>query len=127
MTKGATLRSHTEWIDIPTVGCRPTLNIFGSFAEFEPDLVKERTIACLAAARARGRIGGQPSEIDADEARHIRRMLDDGTPKSEIAARLKLAEPFGTGTSPPLAAVDGTIPGLESPSGRAAVSGTRPW
>ncbi|MBJ7325630.1 recombinase family protein [Rhodococcus sp. 14-2470-1a] len=87
-TKGATLRSITEGIDTSTVGGRLTYNIFGSLAEFERDLVKERTMAGLAAARARGRIGGQPAKIDADKARHIRRMLDDGTPKTEIASVL---------------------------------------
>lgn len=86
--KGATLRSLTEGIDTSTVGGRLTYNIFGSLAEFERDLVKERTMAGLAAARARGRSGGQPAKIDADKARHIRRMLDDGTPKTEIASVL---------------------------------------
>ncbi|MDZ7931221.1 MAG: recombinase family protein [Rhodococcus sp. (in: high G+C Gram-positive bacteria)] len=87
-TKGATLRSLTEGIDTSTVGGRLTYNIFGSLAEFERDLVRERTIAGLAAARARGRIGGQPTKIDAERARHIRRMIDDGTPKTEIASVL---------------------------------------
>lgn len=86
--KGATLRSITEGIDTSTVGGRLTYNIFGSLAEFERDLVKERTMAGLAAARARDRIGGQPAKIDAEKARHIRRMLDDGTPKTEIASVL---------------------------------------
>uniref|UniRef100_UPI0026993A8F recombinase family protein n=1 Tax=unclassified Rhodococcus (in: high G+C Gram-positive bacteria) TaxID=192944 RepID=UPI0026993A8F len=86
--EGATLRSLTEGIDTSTVGGRLTYNIFGSLAEFERDLVKERTMAGLAAARARGRIGGQPAKIDADKARHIRRMLDDGTPTTEIASVL---------------------------------------
>jgi DNA invertase Pin-like site-specific DNA recombinase len=87
-TKGASLRSITEGIDTSTIGGRLTYNIFGSLAEFERDLVKERTMAGLAAARARGRIGGQPPKIDPDKARHIRRMLADGTPKTEIASVL---------------------------------------
>ncbi|OZD06517.1 DNA invertase [Rhodococcus sp. 06-235-1A] len=87
-TKGASLRSITEGIDTSTVGGRLTYNIFGSLAEFERDLVQERTMAGLAAARARGRIGGQSPKIDPGKARHIRRMLADGTPKTEIASVL---------------------------------------
>ncbi|ORI13651.1 hypothetical protein BJI47_23335 [Rhodococcus sp. 1168] len=87
-TKGATLRSITEGIDTSTIGGRLTYNIFGSLAAFERDLVKERTMAGLAAARARGRIGGQPPKIDAAKARQITRMLHDGTPKTEIASVL---------------------------------------
>ena len=50
--------------------------------------IQERTVAGLAAARSRGRIGGQPKRIDAAKARQIQRMIEDGTPKSEIAAVL---------------------------------------
>jgi len=39
--------------------------MFGALAEFERDLVRERTIAGLAAARARGRYGGRPFALDA--------------------------------------------------------------
>ena len=87
-TKGATLRSLTVPLHPSGAEERLTSVDFGSLAEFERDLVKERTMAGLAAARARGRIGGQPAKIDADKARHIRRMLDDGPPKTEIASVL---------------------------------------
>jgi DNA invertase Pin-like site-specific DNA recombinase len=36
-------------------------HVFGAFAEFERDLIRERTNAGLAAARARGRLGGRPT------------------------------------------------------------------
>lgn len=62
--------------------------ILGALAQFERALIQERTVAGLAAARARGRIGGQSKRIDAAKARQIPRMIEDGTPKSEIAAVL---------------------------------------
>ncbi|MFC9769187.1 recombinase family protein [Rhodococcus jostii] len=65
-------------------------HIFSSLAEFERELVKERTLAGLAAARARGRVGGQPAKITPAKARQILRMLEDGTPKTEIAAVLEI-------------------------------------
>lgn len=93
---GASLRSVTEGIDTSTVGGRLTFNIFGSLAQFERELVKERTIAGLAAARARGRVGGQPSKVTAAKARQITRMLADGTPKTEIASVLGIGRVSGS-------------------------------
>jgi DNA invertase Pin-like site-specific DNA recombinase len=49
---------------------------FGALAQFERALIQEWTVAGLAAARARGRIGGQPKAIDAAKARHIRQMIE---------------------------------------------------
>src|SRR6266576_4771643 len=53
-------RSLTESIDTTTSNGRLIFNIFASLAEFERDLIRERTKAGLAAARARGRVGGRP-------------------------------------------------------------------
>src|SRR5205823_85341 len=53
-------RSLTESIDTTTSNGRLIFNIFGALAEFERDLIRERTKAGLAAARARGRLGGRP-------------------------------------------------------------------
>lgn len=61
------------------------LSVVDTSAEFERELVRERTLAGLAAARARGRVGGQPSKVTPEKARQVKRMLDDGTPKAEIA------------------------------------------
>lgn len=62
--------------------------IFGALAQFERTLIQERTAAGLAAARARGRIGGQPKRIDPAKARIISQMIGVGTPKTEIAKAL---------------------------------------
>jgi DNA invertase Pin-like site-specific DNA recombinase len=53
------LRSLTEAIDTTTAGGRLTFHLFAAIAEFERELIRERTLAGLAAARASGRKGGK--------------------------------------------------------------------
>src|SRR5437763_3033203 len=53
-------QSITEHIDTTTSGGKLIFHIFGAFAEFERDIIRERTNAGLAAARAGGRFGGRP-------------------------------------------------------------------
>lgn len=56
---GVAFKSLTEGIDTGTSGGRLIFHIFGALAEFERELIRERTFAGLAAARARGRLGGR--------------------------------------------------------------------
>ena len=53
-------KSLTENIDTTTSGGKLIFHIFGALAEFEREIIRERTKAGLAAARARGRLGGRP-------------------------------------------------------------------
>ena len=53
-------KSITENIDTTTSGGKLVFHIFGALAEFERDIIRERTNAGLTAARARGRLGGRP-------------------------------------------------------------------
>src|SRR5881398_1352852 len=53
-------KSLTENIDTTTSGGKLIFHIFGALAEFERDLIRERTNAGLTAARARGRLVGRP-------------------------------------------------------------------
>src|SRR3954467_5036994 len=53
-------RSITENIDTTTSGGKLIFHIFGALAEFERDIIRERTNAGLEAARARGKLGGRP-------------------------------------------------------------------
>src|SRR5207248_3116274 len=53
-------QSTTEHIDTTTSGGKLIFHIFGALAEFERDIIRERTNAGLQAARARGRLGGRP-------------------------------------------------------------------
>lgn len=58
--RGIGFQSLTEQIDTTTPGGKLIFHIFGALAEFERDVIRERTQAGLAAARARGRNGGRP-------------------------------------------------------------------
>ncbi len=67
--RGVGLRSLRESIDTTTPAGRLVFHVFASLAEFERDLIRERTAAGLAAARARGRKGGRkrsftPAQMD---------------------------------------------------------------
>ena len=62
--RGVGFRSLQEQLDTTTSGGRLIFHIFASLAEFERDLIRERTNAGLAAARARGRKGGRPKGVD---------------------------------------------------------------
>ena len=58
--QGISFKSLTEHIDTSTATGTLVFQIFGALAEFERNLIKERTVAGLKAARARGRTGGRP-------------------------------------------------------------------
>ena len=62
--RGIGLKSCQEAIDTNTSGGKLIFHMFGALAEFERNLLKERTKAGLEAARARGRTGGRPKALD---------------------------------------------------------------
>jgi DNA invertase Pin-like site-specific DNA recombinase len=64
--QGVGLQSLHEAIDTSTPTGKLTFHLFGALAEFERNLIQERTQAGLAAARARGRRGGRRKTLDAD-------------------------------------------------------------
>jgi len=51
-------------------------HLFGALAQFEREIIRDRTVAGLASARARGRGGGRPSKLSAEQVRQARRMYD---------------------------------------------------
>ncbi len=65
--RGAGFTSLTEHMDTNTPGGKLVFHFFAALAEFERDIIQERTRAGLAAARARGRKGGRP-KLDTDPA-----------------------------------------------------------
>ncbi len=73
-----TFVSLTENIDTSTPGGRLVFHLFGALAEFERDLIRERTQAGLAAARARGRVGGRPTVWTADKVKAAVAMSSSG-------------------------------------------------
>ncbi|WP_295359632.1 recombinase family protein [Arenimonas sp.] len=84
--KGVGFRSLTEAIDTTSTGGRLVFHIFGALAEFEHSLIRERTMAGLAAARARGRKGGRKPAMSAADVRKAAAMLSDpAITKTEVA------------------------------------------
>lgn len=73
--------SLQENIDTTTSGGKLIFHIFASLAEFERDIIRERTKAGLAAARARGRKGGRPRVMDNKKIEIAKTLLHDRTNK----------------------------------------------
>jgi DNA invertase Pin-like site-specific DNA recombinase len=71
---GVGFRSLQESIDTTTPGGKLVFHLFGALAEFERDLIRERTVAGLEAARARGRHGGRPTVMTPDKVAVARQM-----------------------------------------------------
>jgi len=69
--QGIGFRSLTENIDTTTSGGKLIFHIFGALAEFERDIIRERTRAGLDAARARGRTGGRPKVAALNDPRKV--------------------------------------------------------
>ncbi len=75
--RGIAFRSLKENINTSTGTGKLVFHIFASLAEFEHDLIRERTMAGLQAARARGRLGGRPKALDAKKIKRLRAMHKD--------------------------------------------------
>lgn len=86
--RGVGFRSMQESIDTTTSGGRLVFHLFGALAEFEHDLIRDRTLAGLEAARQRGRRGGRPTAMTPAKQRQAECMYADKTPVTEIAAVL---------------------------------------
>ncbi len=86
--KGTGLRSLSDNFDTTTAMGIMVFHMLATFAQFERDLVSERTKAGLKAARDRGKRGGRPSKLKAKDVRMIKQLLKDKTvTKEEIAKR----------------------------------------
>ncbi len=77
-TRSISFKSLTEAIDTTTSGGRLIFYIFGAMAEFESNIIKERTNAGLKAARARGRLGGRRHKLSAKQRTHAVKLHKDG-------------------------------------------------
>ena len=69
--------SLRESIDTTTSGGRLIFHVFGALAEFEREIISERTKAGLQAAKARGRCGGRPKLMDQEKVRLARTLHND--------------------------------------------------
>jgi len=73
--KGVAFVSLQENVDTTSASGKFTFHLFGALAEFERSLLRERTMAGLAAARARGRLGGRPAKMDAAAIEMARTLM----------------------------------------------------
>src|SRR5712691_204498 len=85
---GAGFRSLTEAIDTTTPAGRMLMQMVGSFAEFERAMIRERTQAGLAVARAQGRMGGRRPKLGPQQQAAIVDMVTSGRQTQAAAARL---------------------------------------
>jgi DNA invertase Pin-like site-specific DNA recombinase len=77
--RGIGFKSLTEAIDTTTSGGKLVFHIFGALAEFEREIIKERTRAGLTAARSRGKTGGRPKALTEKQARILHQLAADRT------------------------------------------------
>ena len=90
--RGVGFRCLTQDIDTTTAGGRLVFTIFSAIAEFEREIIQERTRAGLDAARARGRRGGRPPALKARDLKEARALLaDPDITVEQVAARLKVS------------------------------------
>lgn len=87
--RGVGFRSLTENIDTTSPGGKLVFHIFAALAEFERGLIRERTMAGLASAKARGRVGGRPKALSDKDKAAARALLADGDiTVTEVAQRV---------------------------------------
>ncbi len=86
--RGVHFESLTEKIETGNAAGKLQFHVFAALAEFERGLIRERTLAGLAAARARGRAGGRKPKLDDKQVREIKALLRNPDIKVAEVARL---------------------------------------
>jgi DNA invertase Pin-like site-specific DNA recombinase len=77
--RGIGFKSLQESIDTTTSGGKLVFHIFGALAEFEREIIRERTKAGLTAARARGKSGGRPKALTDKQVQMLNKLAADRT------------------------------------------------
>ena len=90
--RGIGFKSLTENIDTTTSGGKLIFHIFGALAEFERNLIRERTQAGLVAARARGKKGGRPKALTEKQLGVALDLYEKRHPIAEICRTLKVSK-----------------------------------
>ena len=93
-SRGIQFDSLTERIDTTSPSGELIFHLFASMAQFERNLIRERTMAGLKAARARGRKGGRRRKLTANDLKAVRAMMQTG----ELTVR-EIAHRFGVSTA----------------------------
>ena len=87
MDDGMYFMSLQENIDTTSTSGKLIFHIFAALAEFEREIISERTKGGLKAARARGRYGGRPKKLNEEQAQMVKKMWKDHTISIEEICR----------------------------------------
>ena len=91
-SRGIGFASLTESIDTTTPAGKLVFHLFASLAEFERNLIRERTMAGLKAARARGKSSGRPQKLTGKNLAMAKTLMDDrSNDVAEIAKRFQVS------------------------------------
>jgi DNA invertase Pin-like site-specific DNA recombinase len=84
------LRSLTEHIDTSTAAGKMLYAVLGAVAQFERDVLRERTVAGMRAAKSRGEHIGRPPALSPLQIREAKKMLDRGESPNHVARVLRV-------------------------------------
>ena len=87
-SRGVQLRSLSDALHTSTASGRLIFHVLGAVAEFERDLIRDRTCACLAAARQRSAVLGRRSARTPEKVARARQLLACGMTAQEVAGAL---------------------------------------
>lgn len=87
-SRGITIEALDTKLDTRTPAGKLVLSVLASMAEFERDLIVERTREGLAHARSQGRVGGPPPKLTEDQQQATLRLIDNGMSENQVAATL---------------------------------------
>ena len=88
--RGVGFASVSESIDTTSPGGKLFFHMMGALAEFERDLIVERTKAGIEAARQRGQHLGRPAKLNNTQVVHARELIDQGKSRNEVARLFKV-------------------------------------
>jgi DNA invertase Pin-like site-specific DNA recombinase len=92
--RGIELQSLSESIATTNSGGKLVFHLFGALAEFERNLIRERTQAGLKAARARGRLGGRPKALEPAKRKLVVKLYQEGQHSiDEICRMMGISKP----------------------------------
>jgi len=88
--RSVALRSLTEHIDTASAAGKMLYAVLGAVAQFERDVLRERTVAGMRAAKSRGEHIGRPPALTSSQIREARKMLERGGSPSHVARVLRV-------------------------------------
>jgi DNA invertase Pin-like site-specific DNA recombinase len=91
--KQINFKSITDNVDTSTPSGRFFFHVMASLAQMERELMVERTKAGLAAAKAKGRIGGRKRKMTSSKVESAKKLLSSGVPPKDVAQNLGISVP----------------------------------